>query len=193
MTSAPLSTVGPPILTLSVFIAVSCLLRPVIWPDETRYLTGAREMGVRHDFIVPTVDFDLDHQKPPLLFWLTDLALRVLGALIARLLHLRSPRRGSYLRTAGAGLAMGPGALARAPVVLIFVPRTVATCPLWRDERHGVSAVRLWLATGEAVPDALVRFAARIGPALLETGGEFGQALVWKQTAGRVGAGAPDP
>lgn len=38
MNSSRLSTVVLPILTLFAFIAASSLLRPVIWPDETRYL-----------------------------------------------------------------------------------------------------------------------------------------------------------
>ena len=254
MNSSRLSTIGLPILTLFVFIAISSLLRPVIWPDETRYLTVSWEMWVRHDFIVPTVNFSLYHQKPPLLFWaidlfwgifgvsrmaalgaifavsstailltrrlaeelfpaetdivdliawamlgnvvfviysgliLFDLLLTscVLGALIMLLVHARSPKKGSLLRIVVAGLSIGLGVLAKGPVVLIFILWPVATYPLWRAERHVVSPGRLWVTTGLAILVALVPIAAWIVPALIETGGEFGRALIWQQTAGRL-------
>ena len=254
MNSSRLSTVGLPILMLFIFIAISSLLRPVIWPDETRYLTVSWEMWVRHDFVVPTVNFSLYHQKPPLLFWVIDLLWGVfgvsrlaalgaifaisstvilltrrfaeelfqgeadivdliawallgnvvfviysglilfdllltscvLGALIVLLVHARSSKKGSLLRIAVIGLSIGLGILAKGPVVLIFVLWPVATYPLWRSERHVVSAGGLWAATGMAVLFALVPVAAWIGPALIETGGEFGRALIWQQTAGRI-------
>ncbi len=254
MNSSRLSTVGLPILTLFVFIAVSSVLRPVIWPDEARYLTVSWEMWVRHDFIVPTVNFDLYHHKPPLLFWVIDLfwsvfgvsrfgalgaifaisstailltrrlagelypgeseiadriawamlgnvvfviysgqilfdlllTACVLGALITLLVHARSPREGSLQRIAVMGLSIGLGVLAKGPVVLIFILWPVATYPLWRGERHVISAGRLWATTGLAILVALVPIAAWIVPALVETGGEFGRALIWQQTAGRI-------
>ena len=68
-----------PILTLALFIFASAAFRPVLPPDETRYLTVAWEMLVRGDFVLPTVNFAAYHQKPPLLFWLIDVAWAVFG------------------------------------------------------------------------------------------------------------------
>ena len=68
-----------PILILALFIFASAAFRPVLPPDETRYLTVAWEMLVRGDFVLPTVNFAAYHQKPPLLFWLIDASWAVFG------------------------------------------------------------------------------------------------------------------
>lgn len=54
-------------LILSIVGIVS---RPVFPVDETRYLTVAWEMFFRNDWILPTLNFEPYHHKPPLLFWL---------------------------------------------------------------------------------------------------------------------------
>ncbi|MEW9834889.1 ArnT family glycosyltransferase [Mesorhizobium marinum] len=64
---------------LAAFFCVSILVRPLLPVDETRYLSVAWEMYVRQDFLVPTMNFAPYFQKPPLLFWLIDLAWGVLG------------------------------------------------------------------------------------------------------------------
>ena len=68
-----------PFVVLAAFIFVSAGLRPVLPPDETRYLTVAWEMLVSRDFVVPTLNFAPYHQKPPLLFWLIDIAWALFG------------------------------------------------------------------------------------------------------------------
>lgn len=73
------ATVLAPIALLGVFIFLSALIRPIIPPDETRYLGVAWEMRVRHDFILPTLNFLPYHQKPPMLFWLINLFWTVFG------------------------------------------------------------------------------------------------------------------
>lgn len=64
-------------------LAVLCLgalaFRPVIPPDETRYLTAAWEMFLAKSWFVPTVNFEPYHHKPPLLFWLVDAAWALFG------------------------------------------------------------------------------------------------------------------
>lgn len=74
--SAPLLL---PILVLAVFIVASAAFRPVLSPDETRYLTVSWEMFTRHHFIVPTFNFAPYHHKPPLLFWLIDIYWSIIG------------------------------------------------------------------------------------------------------------------
>ena len=68
-----------PLAILAIFILVSAALRPVLPPDETRYLTVAWEMLVNRDFVVPTVNFAPYHHKPPLLFWLIDIGWALFG------------------------------------------------------------------------------------------------------------------
>ncbi len=58
-------------LVVCIFLALSSIpSRPVFPVDETRYLTVAWEMFSRHDWILPTLNHEAYHHKPPLLFWL---------------------------------------------------------------------------------------------------------------------------
>ena len=51
-----------------------------LWePDEARYSEIAREMLASHNFIVPHLNYVPYIEKPPLLYWLTTLAMRLLG------------------------------------------------------------------------------------------------------------------
>lgn len=68
-----------PYLLLAAFFIVSAIFRPILPIDETRYLAVAWEMFSRQDFLVPTLNFEPYFQKPPLLFWLIDLAWGLLG------------------------------------------------------------------------------------------------------------------
>lgn len=61
-----------PLSFLGMFLAV-VLLRPLLPIDETRYVTVAWEMFLRHDPLAPlTVNGTPYHHKPPLLFWLIN-------------------------------------------------------------------------------------------------------------------------
>lgn len=54
-----------------IFLAVlSIPARPLFPVDETRYLTVAWEMFSRQDWVLPTLNHEAYHHKPPLLFWL---------------------------------------------------------------------------------------------------------------------------
>ena len=48
-------------------------------PDEGRYAEIAREMLVTHQYIVPHLDGVMYFEKPPLVYWLTALSLKVFG------------------------------------------------------------------------------------------------------------------
>lgn len=68
----------PAIFLLLYMTAV--VFRPLIPIDETRYITVAWEMYLRHDWLAPlTVNFQPYHHKPPLLFWLMNGAWGALG------------------------------------------------------------------------------------------------------------------
>ncbi|TMV93537.1 glycosyltransferase family 39 protein [Thioclava sp. BHET1] len=71
-----------------VLIAIACfvtaqiaglLLRPLLPIDETRYLAAAWEMHLNHNWFVPTKNFELYTDKPPLLFWLINVAWAIGG------------------------------------------------------------------------------------------------------------------
>ena len=68
-----------PYLLLALFCVVSVRLRPLLPVDETRYLSVAWEMYLRQSFFVPTLNFAPYFHKPPLLFWLIDLAWIMFG------------------------------------------------------------------------------------------------------------------
>jgi 4-amino-4-deoxy-L-arabinose transferase-like glycosyltransferase len=71
----------------ALFSAVFCIImavagitnRPLFPVDETRYLTVAWEMFSRHDWLLPTLNFEPYHHKPPLLFWIIMSAWSVFG------------------------------------------------------------------------------------------------------------------
>lgn len=52
---------------------------PALPIDETRYLTVAWEMGLRHQWILPTLNFEPYSHKPPLLFWLINAVWAITG------------------------------------------------------------------------------------------------------------------
>lgn len=65
-----------------LFVAVIILgvvLRPLFPIDETRYVSVAWEMYLSADYFVPTKNGELYGHKPPLLFWLINLAWFVTG------------------------------------------------------------------------------------------------------------------
>lgn len=68
-----------PYLALALFFAASVAVRPLFPTAETRYLTVAWEMFVNGNFLVPSLNFAPYYHKPPLFFWLIDLAWAVFG------------------------------------------------------------------------------------------------------------------
>ena len=58
-------------------VAVVLTVRPLLPIDETRYLSVAWEMWLRHDWIVPYLNGTPYSDKPPLLFWGILLGWRV--------------------------------------------------------------------------------------------------------------------
>lgn len=68
------------VLVLFAVVALAgVLLRPLMPIDETRYLAVAWEMRLNGDWLVPTRNFALYSDKPPLLFWSINLVWLVTG------------------------------------------------------------------------------------------------------------------
>ncbi len=71
---------------LAVCVAIACLLylprlgTAALWePDEGRYAEIAREMVVSGDYVTPRDDWVRYFEKPPLVYWITAGAIRLLG------------------------------------------------------------------------------------------------------------------
>jgi len=67
-----------PVALLALLSLVS-MYRPLLPVDETRYAAVAWEMWTRGDFLVPTLNGQPYHHKPPLLFWLMQAGWAVFG------------------------------------------------------------------------------------------------------------------
>ena len=61
-------------LLLIALFATVALTRPLLPVDETRYLTVAWDFYQRDAWLLPTLNFEPYHHKPPMLFWLINLA-----------------------------------------------------------------------------------------------------------------------
>lgn len=71
---------GLPFFLLLTLYAAAIAFRPLLPIDETRYMTAAWEMYLRGDWLAPlTVNFMPYHHKPPLLFWLINMAWSIFG------------------------------------------------------------------------------------------------------------------
>lgn len=68
-----------PLLALLALFLTAALHRPLLPIDETRYMSVAWEMLVRHDWFLLTKNFEPYHHKPPLLFWLINASWSVFG------------------------------------------------------------------------------------------------------------------
>jgi 4-amino-4-deoxy-L-arabinose transferase-like glycosyltransferase len=66
-------SIAGPALAWAALVAVALWARPLMPVDETRYLSVAWEMWLRGDFLVPHLNGQPYHHKPPLLFWLIGL------------------------------------------------------------------------------------------------------------------------
>lgn len=66
-------------LSLFLTAALGVLLRPLAPIDETRYLAVAWEMHLSGDWLLPSKNFALYSDKPPLLFWVINLVWQVTG------------------------------------------------------------------------------------------------------------------
>ncbi len=74
-----LQRMAVPAACLLLFITAA-LFRPLLPIDETRYLSVAWEMLLRHGWLSPlTLNGEPYHHKPPLLFWLVNLSWGVFG------------------------------------------------------------------------------------------------------------------
>jgi len=62
-----------------LLVVTSQYLLPLMPIDETRYISVAWEMWLRHDFLVPHLNGETYAHKPPFLFWLINLGWWLFG------------------------------------------------------------------------------------------------------------------
>lgn len=63
----------------AILLCAGLFARPVFPVDETRYLTVAWEMKQSGNFIVPSLNYEVYHHKPPVLFWLINVVWSIAG------------------------------------------------------------------------------------------------------------------
>ncbi len=63
----------------AALMIVAVIWRPLLPVDETRYAAVAWEMWLRGDWLVPYLNGEPYHHKPPLLFWLMKLGWALFG------------------------------------------------------------------------------------------------------------------
>lgn len=68
-----------PFLILILIAAIGIYFRPLWIIDETRYLSVAWEMWDKNSFLVPLLNGEPYHHKPPFIFWLVHLNWSLLG------------------------------------------------------------------------------------------------------------------
>jgi 4-amino-4-deoxy-L-arabinose transferase and related glycosyltransferases of PMT family len=68
-----------PFLLTGAVILISLYARPLLPVDETRYLSVAWDMHINNDWLVPHLNGEPYHHKPPLLFWIIRLLWLTFG------------------------------------------------------------------------------------------------------------------
>ena len=67
------------VIVNALVLIISIYIRPLIPPDETRYISVAWEMHTNKNFLIPLLNQEPYSHKPPLLFWLINLFWSVFG------------------------------------------------------------------------------------------------------------------
>ncbi len=66
--------------TIAILFIAAIQFRPLLPIDETRYMTVAWEMFLKHGWLSPlTLNFEPYHHKPPMLFWLINFSWSIFG------------------------------------------------------------------------------------------------------------------
>ena len=152
----------------ALLVAIALTVRPLLPVDETRYLSVAWEMWLRHDWLVPYLNGSPYPDKPPLLFWGILLGWRVFGvnewwprllsplaALVCVLLLARLARRLSPDGAAGNAVPLLSGLLWVTYTTLVLFDALLTGCVLFAllgvTEAALGRSFRGWLMYGAGV------------------------------------------
>ena len=58
-------------------LIIQYLRKDILMNDENRYFTASSEMIEKGNYIVPTLNYEMYPDKPPFLFWLMSILLRL--------------------------------------------------------------------------------------------------------------------
>ncbi len=95
-------------------------------------------------------------------------------------------RHGGWRGWLVVGVAIGLGALSKGPVILIHVLPVALCAPLWVGGERQVTWGAYYARLSAAVLIAAAVALAWAVPAAIAGGGEYGEAILWGQTAGRI-------
>ncbi len=165
---------GRTLVAIGIFLASAVamiLMRPLLPIDETRYLTVAWEMWNDRSWIVPHLNGEVYSHKPPMLFWIINMAWSVTGVseVAGRLV---GPAFGALCVALTAGLARAlwpetPDRAGRAALILattgVFLLYGSATM---FDAMLGAASLLALLAVWKLSSEAHVATAAGLGAAL---------------------------
>ncbi|MCB1558280.1 MAG: glycosyltransferase family 39 protein [Alphaproteobacteria bacterium] len=84
METSPMQNIYTKPALLAAFICLALMIaaqlaRPLFPVDETRYLTVAWEMHQSGNYVLPSLNHEAYHHKPPVLFWLINLMWAIFG------------------------------------------------------------------------------------------------------------------
>jgi 4-amino-4-deoxy-L-arabinose transferase-like glycosyltransferase len=78
-TAATTSSLAALLLLWALVVVAGLFARPLLPIDETRYLSVAWDMWLRHNWLVPHLNGEPYPHKPPMLFWLINAGWAVFG------------------------------------------------------------------------------------------------------------------
>jgi len=97
------SSAAAPLLLLAAWLLATLGVRPLLVPDEGRYVGVAREM-LRGDGLTPLLDGMPFFHKPPLMYWIDMAAMSVFG--VNGFALRMAPAVGAWVMGAGLYLAL---------------------------------------------------------------------------------------
>jgi 4-amino-4-deoxy-L-arabinose transferase-like glycosyltransferase len=155
-----------------VSMVLTALLARLLWPGEQ-----GRRIGLMAGLMLFASGYWL------LFSTLTYFDVMMTAWTLMGLIGLVLAARGRWNGFILFALALGLGALTKGPVILVYLLPAALLAPLWAGPQSWLrwyGSVMLGIAAGAAIGLAWALPAARAG------GEEFGNALLWGQTAGRV-------
>ncbi|PIV76305.1 MAG: glycosyltransferase [Rhodobacteraceae bacterium CG17_big_fil_post_rev_8_21_14_2_50_65_11] len=171
----PARLVGPALGVAT--IALTGVLARRLWPEDAT--AGTRAMLILSGMSLFAVYAGL-----------TMFDALLAACVVAAIIALMTAAQTGLLRWwISLGVCVGLGVLAKGPVVLLHVVPAGLAMSFWL--RHAsrpvaVSNKRLALGGAIALAAALAVVALWLGPALLTGGPDYREAILWRQTAGRV-------
>jgi len=108
------------------------------------------------------------------------------ATLLGLLSLVAAVRTGLWRYWAGLGVALAVGVLAKGPVIFVHLLPAVLLVPFWARTLPAVRLPRLGAGLGIAILTGVAVAGLWLGPAIITGGAEYRDAVLWKQSAGRI-------